>query len=226
MTREYIETKSGLLVPELDLPFVEGPIAGGWISMFVNANMLTMPPEDRALVFSLADAIQALNQEAPADAPADKPAPEPDDVRSDLANDGLGAGGDRPMALHPRDVSEPMQATIPPPPGSIARERPHPATANAPVAAPMLPPETPEAVAAHAHRWQLDAPSGPLVHGVCACGESKDWPASPDDSPASRTLASKRRPRTACKQCGRLVVGDKHGYWCANCNLNVETVSP
>lgn len=31
----------------------------------------------------------------------------------------------------------------------------------------------------HRHRWLLDRPDGPVIHGVCKCGERRTWPASP-----------------------------------------------
>ena len=32
----------------------------------------------------------------------------------------------------------------------------------------------------HVHRWVMDAPNGPVIHGRCACGAERDDPAAPE----------------------------------------------
>lgn len=70
----------------------------------------------------------------------------------------------------------------------------------------------------HVHHWKMDPPNGPIIHGSCECGATRQDPASPvprvgtgeHHKPASKvTEPPLRRPRpiVSCEDCGLSMSG-------------------
>lgn len=50
----------------------------------------------------------------------------------------------------------------------------------------------PAAEASHIHHWLIEAPNGPLSIGACACGETREFRNSSEDSIWDRTEGRSR----------------------------------
>ena len=62
----------------------------------------------------------------------------------------------------------------------------------------------------HAHRWKMDPPNGPIIRGRCACGATREDPASPEPIMTSAQKLEKaypKRPMVKCEHCGREMSG-------------------
>lgn len=64
----------------------------------------------------------------------------------------------------------------------------------------------------HVHHWKMEPPNGPVIHGRCDCGATREDPASPAPikTSAERLEEQKKRnqrPMVTCGQCGRSMSG-------------------